>query len=308
MFVNIETEVNRIKIKKTSRQTKLNYLNNRLVLDHEKYKNKILNIDEILVSEFKKNLLMCLVDASENKFPIKYEDMYFLVDVEQTLDFTNLPIVTPSLSSSTEKHHKYYKPKPQYASSSSNQIIDIEDLHIDTEFNFPLCMRLAHEKLKQDHMLKNWGRMMFYSFLKQIGLPIKDIYNYLKGEHQKIMPSSVFMSKYRNDINYICGSDDAVGPKYNYNCNTIFKKSDILGDGCVGCPFKLFDADTLANKLESLKLDRGFIKQITRMRFKGDLASDMCSEYFKYMKGVDEINFVVSSPIVYYNNSRRLNK
>lgn len=307
IFSNIEYEIYKIKIQKLPLKSKLDLVNNRLhIFDVDV--DGVFDIDEIIMNNFKKNLTKLLSAAANDSLAFKYQNMVFFSehtfsqhfpkfnDKKLVDQFSNNPPATQKPT-----HIKYDK-IPNKAPKQKNDIFDIEDLDKIAKQNFPLCMRLAHEKLKQDHKLKNLGRIIYYSFMNKTEISYKDLYSYLKKEHEKIMPPAEFESKYKNCIKYY-----TTGNKKSYNCNAIFKLGERLSDGCIGCPYKLYDANTLVQKMELLNFDQIFIKHIESMhREKKHTPQEMCLEYYNYTNNTNS-NFVIYHPNVYYNNSRKLN-
>lgn len=315
----------RIKVENLPLNSKLDLVNFRLPILDDMEIGAVVDVDELLLSDFRKTLVRALSDASiesttetkESLFGLQMDMLTFLEkNVEADDLLTEFTSEQPKKANSTATSRsppppptKYTRYERKFTKSQNKDIMDIEDLDVAVGQNFPLCMRVAHEKLKQDHFLKNFGRMIYYSFLRQTGMPFKDVYSYLKKEHEKIMPTSSFESRYKYDIEYafsLRGNEDR--SKKGYNCNAIINKSDSLSDGCIGCPYKLYDTATLVQQMEKFGLDEKFIRDTEETHKQNTITPQgMCMEYFKYTNNTNDMYFFYG-PKDFFDESRKLNK
>lgn len=288
----MELQINKMKIEMLSDEEKSEILNNRMPSTPTTSKHQITphSLNECILMNFKSNLLLCF---KNDKLNSKYCELSFLSNYTSA-EF--LPLFTKELSS-----------PPTTNIHQNNGTIDIEDLDAAARTHFPLCMRFAYEQLKKDHVLKNWGRIMFWSFLRHIGFPTPIIYIIMKKEFTQIMSASTFDAKYKYILEYLCG---VRGPntKSNrmYGCKKIQKLGYSLSDGYNGCPYELFDTNTLKHKLKNLgNFDNNIINIITEKHINKFEPELLCLEHFKYLNKQKNINFVLTSPLVYYNESRK---
>lgn len=325
MFVDIECEMYRLRVGNLPLNSKIDLVNFRLhVLDCVEI-GTVTDVNELLLSDFKKTLMKFLVDASigstsktdECLFGLNIHRLKFLDENAEAIqllsEFTSeqpQPKKSrPETKVEASTLTKYTKYERKTTKSQHKDIMDIEDLDVVANQNFPLCMRIAHEKLKQDHYLKNFGRMIYYPFLRQTGMPFKDVYSYLRKEHEKNMPTSSFESKYKYDIEYafsIRGNE--ARSKNGYNCNAIINKSESLSDGCIGCPYKLFDTSTLVQQMEKFGLDEKFIRDTEETHRQNEITPQgMCMEYFKYTNNTNDM-FFFYGPKDFFDESRKIDK
>lgn len=294
----MEMTINRLKLLHTPTQEKMDIINfhKNISVGNDVIGNNMFKIDSLLLDNFKISIIEKLKEFKLSPLYNIYPQLGFLKDYTRD-------IFSPLLLSNNNNTKSFRSFVDKSEHKNVSDVIDIEDLGLVAKNNMPLCMRLAYEKLREDHHLKNWGRMIFYSFLKEINVPMKNIRSILEKEHCKIMTPSTFNSKYKYDIEYICGQKNR--PVQQYKCVRIINQSLQMGDGCIGCPFKLFDDITLSSKMEKLNLDSFLINEILNLRRQNNYIAPQlqCLEYFKYVHQIEDIDFVLHSPKTYYSKS-----
>lgn len=172
--------------------------------------------------------------------------------------------------------------------------VPIESLDQLAKKSFPLCMRTAHELLRQRHHHKYGGRMQYSLFLKGIGVTLEDCLLFFQQEFTKIMDLDKFSKEYAYNIRHNYGKE---GSMINYNPYSCMK---IITTGAGpqdthGCPYRLLDAVPLRNKLTEYGLGAAPAQEIVSLASKGQ-PQLACCRYFevtmetKLLEGVSHPN------------------
>uniref|UniRef100_A0A7S1PGK7 DNA primase large subunit C-terminal domain-containing protein n=1 Tax=Percolomonas cosmopolitus TaxID=63605 RepID=A0A7S1PGK7_9EUKA len=121
--------------------------------------------------------------------------------------------------------------------------------HLDMLRNesYPLCMRVLHNKLRQTHHLKHFGRMQYGLFLKGIGLSLQNALVFWSSELTQNISHQKFEQGYAYNIRHNYGKEGK-GQNYSpYGCHKIITTN---AEDCV-CPFKHYDRAHLTKLLKS---------------------------------------------------------
>ncbi|KOC66508.1 DNA primase large subunit [Habropoda laboriosa] len=171
----------------------------------------------------------------------------------------------------------------------------IDKLNELSKSSYPMCMRVLHEALKNNHHLRNSGRIQYGLFLKGIGVTMEDSMNFWKTEFTKKLDVDKFEKEYGYAIRHLYGKE---GKQTNYTplgCPKIIASS--VGPGEYhGCPYKHMDHESLRQKLFSFGLSAANITEIA------ELAKDWhyniaCTTYFKALHN----NRLPEKPVIHPN-------
>lgn len=286
----------RAKLQTLTYDSKTNIIKTKLNLKND-IGISVFNCENIIISNVRKNLIVLLDSGRNNDFFFNYKKIKF-TNVEYVMLYHHDTVAADQ--------HKTDRSPLASNKKNINDIQDIEDLCSYSSQNFPLCMQLALSEFIKKHKLKNFGRLMLYSFLKNIGLEFDTILHIVKKEHLKIMSETFFNAHYKYLIEYICGQNTSRNVT-RYKCRTIIKQGGGKSgdDGCIGCPFSMFDNDTLKKYLLSLKLSKHEVKKIMSVE-EGEKNEDTticcpeelkCLEYYKIMNRKKRTKIVIMSPI-----------
>lgn len=124
----------------------------------------------IIVARFRSNLSRGLLDAFSS-YP------YILADTR----------IAPLVSNMS----KQYTGK-DFSQVKSADAVNINDLDTLADRSMPMCMRVLHKNLRQEHKLKHWGRLQYGLFLKGAGISLEDALQFWEREFTKIMTTDVF--------------------------------------------------------------------------------------------------------------------
>lgn len=305
MFITLELLYCRAKLHALTHEEKIAIIKTKLNINVDNIGKGVFNCENIIISNIRKNLTLLMNAGRRNDFFFNYKKLKFTNAEDYVMLYHN---------SKSEK-----SPLPSAVADDKNKknlnaIEDIEDLCSYSRRNFPLCMQVALSELVKKHKLKNFGRLIFYSFLKNIGLDFEIILRIVKKEHLKIMSESVFNAQYKYLLEYICGQN-TLRSVARYRCKTIIKQGGGKSggdDGCIGCPFSMFDNSTLKKYLLSLKFSKDEIKQI--MAVEEGINEDgtmgypelKCLEHYKIVNRKKMTNVVMMSPVDFLINSNSL--
>lgn len=96
--------------------------------------------------------------------------------------------------------------------------------------------------------MKHFGRLQFGLFLKGIGLNLTEAIKYWKTEFCKLIDSEKFDKDYLYNIKHSYGTIGKMTNYSPYGCKKIISTDPGPGEHH-GCPFKLWDADMLKQKI-----------------------------------------------------------
>lgn len=116
--------------------------------------------------------------------------------------------------------------------------------------NFPLCMRDVHDSLMKNHTLKHFGRIQYISFLKEVGLEVKQTVKMFVAELNKCEKGRQQVKEYQYLIEHMYGLQ---GKKESYNaygCAKLISKGVPSNNEVWGCPYKYYSDKALAKSLE----------------------------------------------------------
>ncbi|XP_053974306.1 DNA primase large subunit-like isoform X1 [Hylaeus volcanicus] len=185
--------------------------------------------------------------------------------------------------------------------SNNLRQVSIGELDELSTTSYPLCMRVLHEALKENHHLTNGGRVQYILFLKGIGLSLNDALEFMKNEFTKKIDENTFRKKYRYNVRHLYGQE---GKRANYepfHCIKIQNSSIGVRDKH-GCPFKCMSPDVLKNTLHKSGLissDRESVIQLSR----GGYYLEACKKYFEITHNcITHSTF--DHPNLYFNYSR----
>jgi len=119
--------------------------------------------------------------------------------------------------------------------------------------NMPLCMRLLHKGMTNDHKLRHWGRLQYGLFLKGAGLSMEDALAFFQ-RHFKSVTGEVFQKQYAYNIRHMYGKEGKRATYTAYSCAKILHGNAPSAGDHHGCPFRHYDADHLSNVLQRLQI------------------------------------------------------
>lgn len=214
---------------------------------------------------------------------------------------------------------RYDKIPPESINEQLNTIVDLLDLVTPFDYrgvtnnpitlttlpekvhNFPLCMKIQYDNLKENHHLKYFSRVQYGLFLKGIGLSITDALKMWHDEFTKIMSEEDYKKeKFEYFFQHQYGLK---GSKINFNslsCEEIQEQAVPPGQ-IHGCPFIHWDDAKLQDKLRAETLKNTEIQKIIDLKKQGK-CREACTRYFQAFHGIYEIE-TVSHPNQYYQKS-----
>ncbi|CAK9819568.1 DNA primase large subunit [Anthophora quadrimaculata] len=170
----------------------------------------------------------------------------------------------------------------------------IDKLDELSKTSYPLCMRILHEALKNNHHLKNNGRIQYGLFIKGIGVTMEDALDFWKKEFTKKLDADKFDKEYGYAIRHLYGRE---GKQTNYTplgCPKIISSS--VGPGEYhGCPYKCLDNESLRQKLFNYGIPAASINEIAELS-KDWHYNIACTTYFKALH-----NRLPEKPIIHPN-------
>lgn len=157
--------------------------------------------------------------------------------------------------------------------------VPIECLDQLSKKSFPLCMRVAHEHLRQRHHHKYGGRMQYSLFLKGIGVTLDDCLLFFQQEFTKIMDHDKFHKEYAYNIRHNYGKE---GSMINYNPHSCMKiiTGGVGPQDSHGCPYRTWDAPVLRSRLAECGLGAAHVHEIAGLAAKGQ-PQLACARYFE---------------------------
>uniref|UniRef100_A0A336KE69 DNA primase large subunit n=1 Tax=Culicoides sonorensis TaxID=179676 RepID=A0A336KE69_CULSO len=158
-------------------------------------------------------------------------------------------------------------------------VVAIENLDQLSKKSYPLCMRMAHEHLRETHKLKHNGRLQYGLFLKGIGVTLEDSLRFWRDEFCKIMDVDKFEKEHRYNIRYNYGKEGSRTNWSPHSCIKVINQIPSQGD-CCGCPFKLFSPSDLKQKLTKYGLSNFHSQEVVDLAQKGHYQV-ACGKYFE---------------------------
>ena len=153
----------------------------------------------IIVARFRSNLSRGLLDAFSS-YP------YILADTR----------IAPMVANMS----KQYTGK-DFTQTKSSDAVNIDDLDMLADRSMPLCMRVLHKNLRQEHKLKHWGRLQYGLFLKGAGLSLEDALQFWEREFTKIMTTDVFNKQYAYSVRHYFGKEGRRKDYTPFNCSKV---------------------------------------------------------------------------------------
>ncbi|KAL0099241.1 hypothetical protein PUN28_020071 [Cardiocondyla obscurior] len=180
--------------------------------------------------------------------------------------------------------------------------VSINQLDEFAEFSYPLCMRVLHKALKNNHHLTHGGRVQYCLFLKGIGLSLSNVMTFWENEFTKMASDVKFGKEQIYAVRYAFGLEGSRRNYQPYSCSKIMESA--LGPrDCHGCPFNYM----LHNVLEEELVDCGFNKHeiSTILKLSKDGQSfAACNKYFEMKHDCSNDTFF-KHPNVYFNESMK---
>jgi len=208
-------------------------------------------------------------------------------------------------------------------SEEKRLIGDLEDIHKESQTDFPPCMEMLVLHLEREGHLKHGGRMALGLFLKEAGLEMEEALEFWKRGFSKKISSADFEKNYAYNIRHNYGREGKRTSYTSYGCTKLLSLVPTAGDPC-GCPFKLFDRNTLKVFLQRKKLEKemrqpSFDELISTEHLDSaierilDLKENKhyqvaCADYLNAKKEAVVIERPVSSPIEFLKESKAKEK
>jgi DNA primase large subunit len=121
--------------------------------------------------------------------------------------------------------------------------------------SMPLCMRMLHRGLQQDHKLKHQGRLQYGLFLKGAGMTLEEHTLFIQREFTCIMTSEQFSKQYVYSIQHTHGKEGKRASYTLYNCvKTIMGNPPQGGAKLHWCPYRHYNQTSLGTLLGQLKI------------------------------------------------------
>ncbi|KAG2312704.1 hypothetical protein Bca52824_024261 [Brassica carinata] len=117
--------------------------------------------------------------------------------------------------------------------------ISLKDIDQVAKSSFPLCMRHLFEKVREDHLLKQGGRMQLGLFLKAVGVKLDDALAFWRAEFTWKVGSERFDKEYAYGIRHNYGKEGKSTDYTPYACQKIISSAPGSGDHH-GCPYRHF--------------------------------------------------------------------
>lgn len=182
--------------------------------------------------------------------------------------------------------------------------IAVADLPRLAHESFPLCMLNMFDGLKRDHHLKHTGRQQLGNFLKGIGLSLDSALAFWRTEFAKGgMPEDKFKKEHLYNIRHSFGKE---GKRVNYtpaSCMSVINSNP--GQGVVhGCPYKSFDADSVAAALTRLRIEPEKVRAAVN-KMQGNHYQLACATAWEGAHGCECVTGI-NHPNQYYTESRKM--
>lgn len=198
--------------------------------------------------------------------------------------------------------HTSYTGKDYTLNKDANSV-PIESLDQLSKKSYPLCMRACHEQLRLVHHLKYGGRMQYGLFLKGIGVTLEDSLRFWREEFTKKIDAEKFAKSYEYNIHHNYGKKGSMINYAPYSCLKIIAENVVPGD-VHGCPYKLYDSQTLKSKLTANGLGAAHVQEIVALSSKGHFQL-ACGKYFQYTHDAP-VEVGINHPNQYFEESQIL--
>lgn len=157
-----------------------------------------------------------------------------------------------------------FKPVKEKNEKGYSESVTPEEVEELSQKYFPPCMRYMHQKLKENHHLRHFGRLYFGLFLKGIGMSLDDCLLFFRGEFIKKITPEQFQKGYVYNFRYIYGKEGKKVDLSPYSCNKICNENNPGPIDTHGCPFKHFDDTNLKKMLEKDSIPEEKIEEVCR--------------------------------------------
>ena len=124
----------------------------------------------------------------------------------------------------------------------------------DYSKSMPLCMKMLHQGLQDDHKLKHHGRLQYGLFLKGAGMTMEESLVYFQKEFTRIMTAEKFQKDYTYNIRHMYGKEGKRTSYSAYNCMKIIMGTPPNSGDHHGCPYRHYDDDHLSSVLGKLQI------------------------------------------------------
>lgn len=129
-----------------------------------------------------------------------------------------------------------------------NNDLNLKNLNVYAENNFPICMLHLHKQLHVNKHLKHMARVQYGRFLKEAGFSCDDVILLFRENFCKKMDEKKFLKKYTYSIKYMYGLAGRKIEQNAYDCRKIIEST--VGCGSEhGCPYKHWDQGHLKDIL-----------------------------------------------------------
>ncbi|KAL3511460.1 hypothetical protein ACH5RR_030861 [Cinchona calisaya] len=150
---------------------------------------------------------------------------------------------------------------PDYSQPREFTEISLKDIDQVAKSSFPLCMRHLFEKLREDHHLKNGGRMQLGLFLKGVGLKLDDALAFWKAEFSRKVGAERFDKEYAYGIRHNYGKEGKRTDYTPYSCQKIISSVPGVGDHH-GCPYRHFSEENLRAALGKMGVSNRALEDV----------------------------------------------
>jgi DNA primase large subunit len=158
--------------------------------------------------------------------------------------------------------------------------ININELDNLSKRSYPLCMRNLHERLREQHHLRHFGRMQYGLFLKGIGVTLEDALEFWRSEFAQKVGTQVFEKQYAYNIRHNYGQEGRRQDYTPYSCQKIIEMSVQPGEAH-GCPFRHWQTQELSARLTKYGFESYQINEILTL-VKSHKYQEACKKYFEY--------------------------
>lgn len=132
---------------------------------------------------------------------------------------------------------------------------------------FPLCMLETHDALRKNHSLKHFGRLQFTSFLKGLGMDVKQAVRLFTLELNRTEKGRKQVKEYTYLIEHMYGLQGKKTDYTPWSCQKIIGKAIPQGNDVYGCPYRYFSDQALGKLLRDKKgLTENLVSQVLDAR------------------------------------------
>ncbi|XP_078432555.1 DNA primase, large subunit family [Wolffia australiana] len=140
---------------------------------------------------------------------------------------------------------------PDYSKPKESAELSLKDIDSVAHTSFPLCMRHLFDKLREDHHLKNGGRMQLGLFLKGAGLSLDDALAFWRAEFSQKVGQERFDKEYAYHVRHSFGKEGKRTDYTPFSCQRVISSPAAVGDHH-GCPYRNFSEENLRAALRSM--------------------------------------------------------